>query len=352
MSKKVSIGAVLSVMLLAITCPGGPARASEDLLKFNYGIPTADYFTVYVARELRLYEKAGLEPNFYTFSSGAPLLAGLKSESLDVVTTGLATVFALGQNIPLKFLFWELNHATGEGLVVDPKSGIADYRQITKAKTVAAPAGTCAQVSLSLIAKKIGVGPRTINTVNIAPPLYANAFASGSIQAGIAWSPYSLALVEQGYKVVSWDPDYTPDNGICPGLTAVRADFLAKHSELGIRLAQVNAMAREAIATNPQLAIDALVKYLSISQAAAKASYERECCEHLPSFAEQLDPGSPYSLTSPDGGLAKKLFMASQELADAGTIPAPLSWEVIRNAIDPSAIRAYVASRANPAAPR
>jgi len=186
--------------------------------------------------------------------------------------------------------------------------------------------------------------------VNIAPPLYANAFASGSIQAGIAWSPYSLALVEQGYKVVNWDPDYTPDNGICPGLTAVRADFLAKHPELGIRLAQVNAMARDAIAKNPQLAIDALSKYLSISKAVAKASYERECCERLPTFAEQLDAGSPYSLTSPDGGLAKKLFRASQELADAGTIPAPLSWEVIREAVDPSAIRAYLTSTKDAAA--
>ena len=41
----------------------------------------------------------GLEPNFY-FSRPAPLLAGLKSKSLDVITTGLATVFALGQNVP------------------------------------------------------------------------------------------------------------------------------------------------------------------------------------------------------------------------------------------------------------
>jgi len=154
MTKKTSIVALAFAMLLAVSCPHGTARASQELLKFNYGMPTADYFTVYVARELGLYERAGLEPNFYSFSSGAPLLAGLKSESLDVVTTGLATVFALGQNIRLKFLFWELNHATGEGLVVDPKSGITEYTQIGKAKTVAAPAGTCAQVSLSLIAKK------------------------------------------------------------------------------------------------------------------------------------------------------------------------------------------------------
>ena len=58
------------------------------LLEFNYGIPTADHATVFVAQDLNLFEKAGLKPKFFYFQSGAPPLAGLKSESLDVVTAG------------------------------------------------------------------------------------------------------------------------------------------------------------------------------------------------------------------------------------------------------------------------
>jgi NitT/TauT family transport system substrate-binding protein len=320
------------------------AQTNAPKLKINYGMPTADYFTVYVAKDLGLFDKVGLEPNFYFFQSGAPLLAALKSESLDVITTGLATVFALGQNIPLKFLYWELNHALAEGLVVDPKSGITNYTELAKAKAVGAPSGTCAQVSLSLIEKKIGAQGK-INVINIAPPLYANALSSGSIQAGIAWSPYSLALQQAGYKVVNWDPDYAPDNGVCPGLTALRSGFLAQHPEVGLRLVRAHALAREAIDKNPQLAIDALVKYLSISPAVAKASYERECCERLPSFEQQLEPNSPYSLTSQDGGLGKKLLIASQELASTKTIPAPLTQDAIRKAIEPSYIRQFLDER-------
>jgi NitT/TauT family transport system substrate-binding protein len=312
------------------------------LLKFNYGAPTANYFALYVAKDLGLFQQHGLDPQFYWFQSGAPLLAGLKSESLDVITTGLATVFALGQNIPLKLLFWELDHASSEGLVVHPKSGIESYRDIGKANAIGAPSGTCAQIALALLARKAGVEFKRLNVINIAPPLYANAFLRRSLDAGIAWSPYAQALEESGYRIVNYDPDYTPENGICPGLTGARPKFLKAHPEVGLKLVQIRAKAMEAISKNPQLAIDALVKYLSISPAVAKAAYERECCSRMPSLEQQLDPNSPYSMTSKDGGLAKKLYIASQMLHEAGSIPAPLSWQAIQEAIDPSYLRRFV----------
>ena len=325
----------------------GAAQAQDKpkpgaLLKFNYGAPTADYFALYVAKDQGMFQQHGLDPQFFWFTSGAPLLAGLKSESLDVITTGLATIFALGQGIPLKLLFWELDHASSEGLVVHPKSGIQSYREIAKAKAIGAPSGTCAQISLTLLAKKVGIQYKSLNVINIAPPLYANAFLSGSLDAGIAWSPWAQALAESGYRVVNYDPDYTPDNGICPGLTGARPKFLKANPDVGLKLVQVRAKAMEAIAKNPQLAIDALVKYLSILPSVAKAAYERECCSRMPTFEQQLDPSTPYSMTSKDGGLARKLHIAGQMLHEAGSIPAPLSWEVINEAIDPTYIRQFL----------
>ena len=93
----------------------GARQTQAPLLEINYGLPNANHATVFVAEDLGLFEKAGLKPKFYTFLSGAPLLAGLKSESLDVVTAGLALALALGQDIPLKFIYWEANSAISEG---------------------------------------------------------------------------------------------------------------------------------------------------------------------------------------------------------------------------------------------
>ncbi|HLX28287.1 MAG TPA: ABC transporter substrate-binding protein [Casimicrobiaceae bacterium] len=322
-------------------------RGAPAPLEFNYGIPTADHATVFVAQDLGLFEKAGLKPKFFYFQSGAPLLAALKSESLDVVTAGLALTFAIGQKIPLTFIFWEANNAAGEALVVSPKSGIASYKDIGKAKRIGAASGTCAQVSLYLMAKKVGIDYSTLNVVNIPAPLFRNSFLSDSVDAGVAWPPYSLQLKSEGFPIASFDEDYTPPGGACPGLTAVRPDYLKQHPEIGVKLLHVEALAREAMAKNPQVGVDAFVKHLGVSPEVAKATLDRECCGRVPSFEAQLDPNSPYSMTSKEGGLAGKLKLASDVLYATKAIPAPIPAAAIQEAIDPSYLREYVKMSGN-----
>ena len=317
-------------------------KGAEPLLEFNYGIPSADHVSVFVAQDLGLFEKVGLKPNFFYFQSGAPLLAGLKSDSLDVVTAGLALTFALGQNIPLKFIFWEANNAAAEGLVVDPKSDIKSYRDLAKAKKIGAASGTCAQVSLYLMAQKVGIEYSKLNVVNIPAPLFRNSFLSNSIDAGVAWPPYSMQLASEGFPVVSFDEEYTPPGGVCPGLTAVRPAYLKQHPEIGLKLVQAEALARDAMAKNPQVAIDAYVKRLQISPEVAKATLERQCCGRIPSFADQIDPNSPYSMTAKEGGLAGKLKLASEILHATKAIAEPIPFSAIQEAIDPTYIREYL----------
>jgi ABC-type nitrate/sulfonate/bicarbonate transport system substrate-binding protein len=335
-----AIAIALCVSLLVSSA----ARAADALLEFNYGIPNANHASVFVAQDLGLFEKVGLKPKFFIFQSGAPLLAGLKSESLDVVTAGLALALALGQNIPLKFIFWEANSAVSEGLVADPKSGIKSYRDLGKAKKIAAATGTCAQVSLYMMAKKLGVDYAKLDIVNIPAPLFRNSFMSGSIDAGVAWPPYSLQLQSEGYPVVAFDEEYTPPGGLCPGLTAVRPAYLKQHPEIGVKLVQVEALAREAIAKNPQVAVDAYVKRQQLAPEVARATVERECCDRgIPSFALQVDPRSPYSMTSKDG-LAAKLNLAIDALYAMKAIPAPIPRAAIQDAVDPTYLREYMQS--------
>jgi NitT/TauT family transport system substrate-binding protein len=340
--KTITFLRAVTLACAALLYNAASAQTANAPLEFNYGIPSADHATVFVAQDLDLFAKVGLKPKFFYFQSGAPLLAGLKSESLDVVTAGLALTFAIGQKIPLKFIFWEANNAAGEGLVVDPKSGVKSYKDIAKAKKIGAASGTCAQVSLYLMAKKVGVDYGSLDVVNIPAPLFRNSFLSGSIDAGVAWPPYSLQLKAEGFPIVSFDEDYTPAGGACPGLTAVRPAFLKQHPEIGVKLVQVEALAREAMAKNPQVGIDAFVKHLSVSPEVAKATLERECCGRVPSFADQLDPQSPYSMTSKEGGLAGKLQLASDVLYTTKAIPERIPLAAIQDAIDPTYIREYM----------
>lgn len=329
------------VMSLSLLGGAGVAQAQDTPLKFKWGAPTADYFTLYVAIDQGLFKQENLDPQFFWFPTGAPLLAGLKSGDIDVFTTGLATVFALGQKIPLTFIGWEVDTAAAEGLVTN-NDAIKDYRDIAQAKKIAAAPGTCAQVALGLLARKAGVPYKSLNIVNVAPPLYGNAFKSGSIDAGLAWAPYPQVLVEQGYRVASWDEDYAPDGGVCPSLYGARPQFLKEHPEVGDKLVRIRAKALALIEGNPQLAIDALARRLSISTDAARAVYERASGNHLPTLQQEVTPGSRWSLVDPEAGLARKLHIAGEVLHEAGSIPAPLSWEQIRESIDPSYIQRYL----------
>jgi len=325
----------------AMTTGSATAQGAAAPLEFNFGYTTADHVNLYVAQDLGLFEKVGLKPNFHTFPSGAPLLAALKSESLDVVLAGLGFAFALGQKIPLTMIFWNSNDSTGEGLVVDAKSGIKSFQDIGKAKKIGAASGTCAQVALYLMAKKVGTEYAKLDVVNIPAPLMRNSFMSNSIDAGIAWSPYSVMLDAEGYKVVNWDSEYTPPGGLCPRTTAARPAYLKQHPEIGVKLLEVDAMASEAVAKNPQLAVDALVKRLSLTPAVAKATVERVYMQR-PSYAQQVEANSPYSMTSKDGGLAGKYLQATQVLFETKSIPEPVPLNVIQDAIDPTYLKKYL----------
>ena len=323
------------------------AQTATAPLEINYGYPTVDHVNIYVAQDLGLFEKAGLKPNFYTFQSGAPLLAALKSESLDVATAGLGLAFAIGQGIPLKFVLWNSNDATGEALIVGHDSPVKSYADIAKAGKIGAASGTCAQVALYLMAQKIGVDYTKLNIVNIPAPLLRNSFLSNSIDAGLAWAPYSIMLDQEGFRAVNWDPDYTPLGGVCPRITAVRAAFLTAHPEVGAKLIEIDAAASEAVAKNPKLAIDAVVKRLGLSEDVARASIER-VYNRRPNYAQQADPNSPFSLTAKDGGLAKSLFLATQVLYETKSIPEPIALSKIQESIDPAFVVAFAAkSKAN-----
>jgi len=329
------------VAAAALTTGSAVAQSAAAPLEFNFGYTTADHVNLYVAQDLGLFEKVGLKPKFHTFQSGAPLLAALKSESLDVVLAGLGFAFALGQKIPLTMIFWNSNDSTGEGLVVDAKSSVKSFQDIGKAKKIGAASGTCAQVALYLMAKKVGTDYAKLDVVNIPAPLLRNSFMSSSIDAGIAWSPYSVMLDAEGYKVVNWDSEYTPPGGLCPRTTAARPAYLKQHPEIGVKLLEVDAMASEAVAKNPQLAVDALVKRLSLTPAVAKATVERVYMQR-PSYAQQVEANSPYSMTSKEGGLAGKYLQATQVLFETKSIPEPVPLPVIQDAIDPTYLKKYL----------
>src|SRR5207248_3046224 len=158
--------------------------------------------------------------------TGAPMIAGMKSGSLDLAWTGLATLFMIGQGIPLSFIMVPLDSSSQMAFVVNPASGISSFPAVAKSKNIGAPTATCAEVSMVLAAKAAAVPRASLKVSNLAPNLLLTALQNGQIDSTCIWGPWNLQLRDAGYKIVGWDKDFQINGGVCATSVAVRPAFL------------------------------------------------------------------------------------------------------------------------------
>lgn len=348
MLKKKFLAAAAAALLLGSSlaacgnaADSGAANApSGEAIKFNWGAAQGSYLSFYVASERGYFAEEGLEPTFQSFQTGTPLLAGLESRSLDVVTTGLASVFALGQGIPLRYISLEGDASSAEGLVVAKDSPVTSVKDIAKAGKIGVPTGTCAHVSAYHAAAAAGLQYSDLDTVNISPNLYANAFESKSIGAGFSWSPYLVDLEQQGNKIVGFDTDWVPGGGTCPEMHAGRPEFLDAHPEVPEKMLRALSKARADINADNNVATQVLMKRLSVTEPVAKETARRYIAVH-PSLQAQLDPGTRFSFTD-ENGLLAQLTLASETFAKLGVIKEPVPAEKLKTALDSRYIKAAV----------
>jgi NitT/TauT family transport system substrate-binding protein len=320
-------------------CAAAPALAQGDRIPINVGLPISNYWPAYVARDLKLYEQVGLEPKYFSFTTGAPLIAGMKSGSLDVAWTGLATLFMLGQGIPITFVLVPLDSSSQMSLVVNPASGISNYKELAKAKNIGAPTATCAEVSLVLAAKAASIPRSQLKVSNLAPNLLLGAMQNGQIDAFFIWGPWNLQARDAGFKIANWDKDYQRDGGVCATSVAIRPEFLAKNPSVGCRMVKAHAMALEAARKDPEVAIKPMMQAMGITQKLAKEVYETL---EIPTLKAQIEANTPWSLVSRDGGLSEKLFEAGQALYETKAFTQPLTKDTIWKSIDARYIREYL----------
>jgi NitT/TauT family transport system substrate-binding protein len=342
MTRKAILNTVAAAVLVAaqfVPAARAQAPAAEPLIPVNIGLPISNYWPAYIARDLKLFEKAGLAPRFYSFQTGAPLIAGMKSGSLDVAWTGLATLFMLGQGIPLKFVLVPLDSSSQMALVVDPKSGINSFKDIARSKNIGAPTATCAEVSMVMAARAAGTTRAALKASNLAPNLIQTALQNGQIDSTFMWGPWNLVYRDAGYKIVNWDKDFMKDGGVCATTVAVRPEFLKANPTVACRMIKVHAMALDAAKRDPEHAIRTMQETFNIPHKIAKETYETLL---IPTIESQLQPNTPWTLSNKSAGLTEKLFTAGEALLEAKAITQPIARATIAEAVDDSHIRRYL----------
>jgi aliphatic sulfonates family ABC transporter substrate-binding protein len=308
----------------------------QGSLPIRIGWQPSGEFRYFVAQELKLFEKAGLRPEYIKFVAGPPTLAALKSGDIDVSFLGSAPAIAgLAQGIDYKIIMPSNEGLTLSALVARPDSGIRTLKDI-KGKKIASAKGASTYMAVlkALDLQKLTL--QDIEFVDLPVPSMIPAFANKSVDAIWVWSPWSSKLEAEGGKIVAGMKDVQID--WAQQLWVARTEWLEKQPEAARRLVQAIDFASQALKSNPAPAVKAVATQLAIPPAMAR---EILATDHYPSLEEMVSQNYRSSLTAPQGyaqGLQEQAeFMHKQNFIK--------SLPDVKSAIDPRPVQNYLKSR-------
>jgi sulfonate transport system substrate-binding protein len=164
------------------------------------------------------------------FPAAAPAVEALNAGSIDI-TLGSSTssIASLAAKAPIVIFAYQRMGADAEALVVKDNSPIHSIADLP-GHSVAVNRGGTGEYLLMRALETHGIDPATVHRVYLGPADAAPAFASGAVDAWIAWDPFlTIALDAYGARVVANGPAMGSENAI---VMIASRDFTAQHRAL------------------------------------------------------------------------------------------------------------------------
>jgi aliphatic sulfonates family ABC transporter substrate-binding protein len=296
------------VAVLALVAGISADAIAQAPIKIRFAWQPYNAVLFYTARDLKLFEKAGLDAELVKFTAGPPQFAAYRSESIDAGLFGSAGyVVGLAQGLDLKNFYIQIVSAYADGLVVRPDSGITSLKDL-KGKKIAYLRGSSAHIGLVTAVGKAGLAPSDIQMITMDITNMVPAFSAKDIDGAYAWEPWISKMEAVGGKVVT----RTADLGLNTSDHWVVREKWAKANPEGMRrLIRVVDLAYEAFKRDPTTAIRATAENLGVSEQVAKHIVE---INPTLSLQQNVDPAARLSLT-PNAGNAGAAGMI-QQVAD------------------------------------
>jgi aliphatic sulfonates family ABC transporter substrate-binding protein len=329
---------VVVAVLIALLAGMSANAVAQAPIKIRFAWQPYNAVLFYTARDLKLFEKAGLDAELVKFTAGPPQFAAYRSESIDAGLFGTAGfVVGLSQGLDLKNVYIQIISAHADGLVVRPESGITSLKDL-RGKKIAYLRGSSAHIGLVTAAAKAGLAPSDVQMMTMDITNMVPAFSAKDIDGAYAWEPWISKMEAIGGKVVTRTADLglnTSDHWV------VREKWAQANPEGVRRLIQVIDLAYEAFKRDPTTAIRATAENLGVSEAVAKHIVD---INPTLSLQQNVDPAARLSLT-PGAGNAGAAGMI-QQVADFLVAQDIIKTKVdAKAAVDGSRIAAYLRDR-------
>lgn len=331
-----TLATALACLVLVVGLAGDAGAQGPIKIRFAWQPYNAVLF--YTARELRLFEKAGLDAELVKFTAGPPQFAAYRSESIDAGLFGTAGfVVGLSQGLDLKTFYIQIISAYADGLVVRPDSGIAALRDL-KGKKIAFLRGSSAHIGLVTAIQKAGLAPGDVQMVHMDITNMVPAFANKDVDGAYAWEPWISKMEALGGKVLT----RTRDLGLNTSDHWVVREKWAKANPEGMRrLVHVVDLAYEAFTRDRSVAIRATAENLGVSEAVARHIVD---INPVLSLQQVVDPWFELSLLPAPGnpGAAGMIQQVGDFLFAQGIIKSRIDG---KSAVDGSYVAEYLKAR-------
>lgn len=313
------IGIIVAIVLFAAVV--GEAIAQQPIpIRIAWQPYNAVIF--YTARDHKLFERVGLQPQYIRFTAGPPQFAAFRSESVDLGLFGTAgMVVGASQELDYRNFYIQIASNYGDGLVARPDSGITRLHDL-RGKKIAFVRGTSAHLGLIKALQSGGLSPSDVTMIHTDLTAMTPAFANRDVDAAYSWEPWISRMQEFGGRVIVRSNQVglnTSDHWV------VRAAWAQKNPQAVQLLLKAIDLALEEFKRNPATAIKATAESLGVSEDAAK-----KIVEITPVFSlEQLVDPQFYLSLLPGGGAQKMIQEVGDFLLQQG---------VSKNRIDASKI--------------
>lgn len=263
------------------------------------GLQAQTSWLLYAARDLKLFEKAGIDPQYVRLTTGAQAIAAMASQSLDIASPGI-TPFAAGlaQGVNWKVVGIDTTLPKAEGFVARKDSNIRKLEDL-KGKTIAVARGSTSYYGLLAALESKRIGKDDVKLLLMGPPEQIGAMRNGNVDAVAVWEPWiQRQISETGARLIGMEADYGVHTALA--VYAVHGAFAQKNPEAVDRFLRALLLAYRHIEANgPGVAITAVAEAMGVTKDLARTMYKEAPAPNVPRWADanyqySVVPGSPF----------------------------------------------------------
>jgi NitT/TauT family transport system substrate-binding protein len=194
-----------------------------NIIKVGY-LPGDHHAALFAAKELKMFEKEGLDVQLVPFNSGTDLVEALEQGKIDIGYCGITPVtMAIDKGVSLKIV--APVNLEGSGIIVSKKSNITRPKDLSGKKVAIPHNGSVQELLLHIYLEDNKVDPSTLNYLTEEVPMMPLGLKEGSFDAYIAWEPFVSESEDYGFgDVLLESQNIWPHHPCC--VVVVKDEFI------------------------------------------------------------------------------------------------------------------------------